>query len=132
MTVRSPGKGKNACSERLDGNALTFEPRGKDSDLLKIEVKELNRVSRMTGPVSKNMDQGVETFIQSGWKLFRRVQEALMKLTGHGYRQFPLESVAENEALEDQRHHRQKWTKTLKNKICQDSGNGGPDLTTGS
>ena len=62
-----------------------------------------NRAPRIThgfAHVSRNMDEGMETFIQPCRKLLRRAEDALMKSTGPGFRQIPFASVGESEALE--------------------------------
>ena len=53
----------------------------------------------MLASVSDKMDTSLETVIQPGKQLLHKAEEALMKLTNHGYGQIPLELVDENEAL---------------------------------
>ena len=75
-------KSKNACSVSPCANAVTFEPRGQESVLLNIEVKELtcaNRITHKLAQVLKKMNKGIETFIQRGRKLFPRAAEAVTK-----------------------------------------------------
>ena len=58
----------------------------------------MSRRTRGFAQASRKIDQGIETFIQPGRKLLCRAEEALMKLTSHGYR--PTDLVDQNEALE--------------------------------
>ena len=48
------GEKSNLCLERSDANTLIFEQGGKESVLLNIEVKEINRANRITGRMAQD------------------------------------------------------------------------------
>ena len=71
------------------------------------------------GPSPKKVDRGIDAFIQPRRKLLRRAEEALMKLTTHGFRQIPPALWMRTKHWKHQRHHWQESNENIEHKNCQ-------------
>ena len=94
-------KSKNGCSgdrvrvhrySNREAKIRPVEHRGQ-----RVDLREPHDSTNSS--VLEKMNKSLETCIQAGKKLLRRAEEALMKLTSHGYRQVPLKLVNGNDAL---------------------------------
>ena len=82
----------------------------------------------------KSQKMDMDTSIQPSRKLLRRAEEAPMKVTSHGHRRIPLESVDRDHEQKSTTTLSKTWTKTSRPDLQQwksrSPAMGSPDLTT--